>query len=623
VSQLKKYQSILKVRFYVLYGLYGLLFCILLIGLGYRQLILGSSYQKKQELQSLRRIVQPGTRGTIYDRNGKVLAGSKPRYSAVLYLSELRRDLLKAYRKHAQLAKLKGLKISRKVLEQEARYAVVSQYAEEVKALLGCDFVLDPKQVETHFQQRLLLPFVLIQELTLEQYARLSEKVPVSSPLQVLVDSVRYYPNGSSASHVIGYVTTSMEAPDIDIPGESLATFSFKSQQGKAGLEKQFDDYLQGGSGGFIWVVDPAGFQYDLVYNQPAFEGKHLFCSLDIELQKIAERALDDMKGSVVVIHVPTSEVLVLASKPDYDLNQLATHLPQSVYEEMNRKGAWLNRAIQGLYPPGSPFKLIATAAFFRQGIIKTNTIIDCPGFLNVGDRKFRCLARFGHGEVGIVEALSKSCNVFFYESALKLGGDGLVAEARLFGLHEPTGIELPYETRNMLVPSSDWKQRKGLGKWMSGDTTNMCIGQGYLLVTPLQMAAFGAALAANQMRIHPTIIHEPKSLIQPTTCKPEPTGLTNEQYQLIIQGMIQATQSGTAKRIHIPGVAVAAKTGTSQVKYQGKDLDIAWFLGFAPADNPQIVVVVALESQEVDSYYGGKTAAPVANTIMQAYFNL
>ena len=606
-------------RLFLFYPIFFLLFCALIAGLAWRQIIQKESFESQEVLQSMRRILNPGTRGNIYDRNGKLLVGNRPVFSAVAYLGALKDDLRKEYYTCVKLAKQKHSKIDFNAVRKEARLNVLQRHLDTINSIIGRNEKIKLKDLERHFSQRLLLPFPLIQDLSPEEYARLTEQIPVDAPIQLFTDSARYYPYGPADAHVLGYVGTTLNIPEDGVPGKELTTFSLRGKVGKAGMEAFFDEKLQGTSGGDVWKVDPVGYQFQHVAHKAASQGAPIITSIDIDLQLTAEKALGDHTGAVVVLDVNTGEVLTMVSHPTYDLNELTPFIPQATYEAINDKGAWLNRATQGLYPPGSPFKLITTIAGMKANLIDEHTITDCKGKHYVGNRAFHCDRRSGHGLLNVEESIAKSCNILFYQTSLDIGNMALAEQAREFGLGEPTGIEIPFESSHTLVPDSDWKQNKQLGKWMPGDTTNMSIGQGYLLSTPLQMACFMASLARGETRTYPTLIHAPENHTQSSRQKSSPIGLSQEQYQMLLNGMEKATLEGTARRATLSNVRIASKTGTSQAWYQGKRRNIAWHAGFAPADNPTIAIVVMVEETEDDNNYGGgRTTSPIAKKVLR-----
>ena len=597
------------------------MFLFLGVGLAWRQLIQGKEYSVREKHQSQRRILQPGARGNILDRNGKLLVGNRPRFSAVVHLNELRSEFREEYIKQVRQMRDAGQSRSRYTLQREARAFVIQRYLDQLNVLLGHAKTVDSRELERHFSARLLLPFPLMKDLTLQEYGFLTEQLSTKSPIQIYATSARYYPYGSAASHTLGYVVSTDAISEEGVPGGDIRTFSFKGKTGKSGLERFFEADLSGESGGEVWTVDPAGFQYEEpVAQKIPIKGEDLTISLDIDLQIIAEKALGDKKGAIVAIEVGTGEVLVLASKPDYDLSKFSPYLPSAVVEDINERGAWLNRAIQGLYPPGSTFKMITALAALDKHIVNFQDTVNCVGVHRIGDLLFSCNARYGHGEVDLAQAITHSCNVYFYEVGVETGIKNISAEARRFHLNEPTGIELSYETKRMVIPDREWKKERGFGPWWPGDTANTSIGQGFLLVTPLQMATFMASLARGETFVQPTLRHNVSP--SPSAVSSEPLNIPREQYAQLMAAMQNVVETGTGKLARIEGLPIAGKTGTAQVRARGKKLTLGWFICFAPVENPQIALCVMLEGVDPqDGYTGGGTAAPIAKTILEKYF--
>jgi penicillin-binding protein 2 len=606
---------------------------ILLAGLVYRQLILGNWYSRQEQRQSLRRIVTPGPRGNIYDRHGRLLAGNKARFSLVVYLGELRSEFRRQY--IAQVKQARALAEAgtaplplQAELSQKARYTVLQRYLDQVNAILNppVPYTVEAKTLEKHFRQRLLLPMTLIDDLSPEAFARLVEHLPVQSPLQLCTESVRSYPYGSLACHALGTLATPTQGVTDGVGsldegfGLPLATFGRSAKTGATGLERSFDAWLQGNAGIEVWQVDPAGFQHRRMHHQPSSQGQALYTSLDLDLQLVAEQALGKYRGAVVLLHIPSGEVLAMASHPGYDLNALSPRIGQETYARIEAQGGWINRAIQGVYAPGSPFKIVTALAALRHGATTPQATCTCTGYYLVGKRPFPCLRRWGHGTLDLKGALCVSCNPFFYEQALKLGIDAFSQEIQRLGFGQKTGIELPFETPYTLVPDPAWKKKRGLGGWSAGDTANLSIGQGYMLVSPLQMVCFMAAFARQETRIQPTILHRSAS------CSAgEPLGLDAASYASMVEGLEMAALQGTARRAAVPGVRIGGKTGTAQVKVKkGQELDLAWFLGYGPVDKPQVAIVVVVEEKDYeDDFWGGSTAAPIAQKVLSRYFAL
>jgi penicillin-binding protein 2 len=606
---------------------------VLLSGLAWRQLIARDEYQEIEKRQTERRVLKPGPRGDIYDRNGNLLVGNRPHYSAVVYLDNLRPEFRKEYSKimNSERARIdyeyentpekerpEGVpNPNYNKLQWVARQNVINRYINEINRVTGRSDSISESKLIRHFNEQLLLPLPLVEDLRPDQYARLVEQIPVHSPIQIHTETARYYPYGTAAAHTLGYVQN--VNPDAsEIPKDGIKTYTFKTKRGKTGLERSFDKLLSGSTGMEMWRVDPLGFQDTRLEMVPPKQGKDLITSIDIDLQLAAETALGERTGAVIALDVHTGEVLTIVSHPTYDLNSLSPFIPRNTFDEINERGAWLNRTLQLSYPPGSTFKLITSIAGLRNGTIDAHTLHDCQGIFRLGNSLKRCHARYGHGAVDLQTAIGNSCNVFYYAEGLRMGIDVLSAEAKRFGLDQKTGIEAPFETSRLVVPGKDWKKSKGLGGWVPGDTANTAIGQGFLLVTPLQMATVIASIARGETRTQPTLRALSREEAMQVNHGGEPIGLTPSQKQLLWEGMERVIgEGGTGRLVQIEGLRIAGKTGTADFRAHGEDVNLAWFVGFAPVENPQIAVAVMVEGTKAsDSYHGGSTAGPVAKDI-------
>jgi penicillin-binding protein 2 len=502
-------------------------------------------------------------------------------------------------------------------LQWVARQNVIQGYVDTINTITGRDDTISSRKIIRHFNEQLLLPLPLIEDLTADQYARLIEQVPVQSPIKIHTGTARYYPFGVAAAHTLGYVQN--VNPDADeIPDDGIKTFTFQTSRGRTGLERSFDASLSGRTGWELWRVDPLGFQDTLLDQETPKQGENLVTSIDIDLQLAAETALGERTGAAVALDVKTGEVLAIASHPSYDLNDLSPFIPRATFDEINERGAWLNRSLQLSYPPGSTFKLLTSIAGMRHGTITMETEHDCQGVFRVGNRIFRCHARNGHGVVDEAAAIEGSCNVFYYAEGLRMGIDVLSAEAKRFGLSERTGIEVPYETGRLVVPSKEWKREHVGAGWVPGDTANTAIGQGFLLVTPLQMATVIASIARGETRTRPTMRALTDSEAGRVQHGGEPIGLSPAQRAELWEGMERVIgPDGTGRLVQIDGLRIGGKTGTADFRAHGEEVNLAWFVGFAPIEDPQIAVAVMVEGTSArDSFHGGSTAGPVAKDI-------
>ena len=599
-------------------------------GLIHQQLLRSDIEGEKEKVQSQRRIVVPGPRGNIYDREGRLLVGNRPRFAVVLNLDELRSEfraeyiaIRKAYRAAGDIDLPNSSQMS-----EIARFSVVDRYLQHINRYLGRTNDLNDRNLRRHFSAQRMLPFTLIDDLEPGEYARLIEQLPVNSPLQVYTTSTRYYPHGAAAAHVLGYVSRNRDIEiDESFPGADLMTFKMPGSHGRNGIEAQFDAQLQGEAGGTIYRVDPSGYRVESLNRRLPVQGNNLVTSLDIDLQLAAEQSMRETEmtnGAAVAIDVNTGEVLTMASMPGYDLNDFTPSLTQAVAADINERQAWQNRALQGLYPPGSAFKILVTIAGMRSSLIGPETETNCTGYFKVGRRLAPCHDGHAHGVIQTHTAIARSCNVFYYHHGLEMGIESIAAEARRFGFGTTTGLELPHETRKTLIPDPNWKQERRGQRWVPGDTANVSIGQGDVLVTPLQMATFVASVARGQTRTHPSILHVPNREPQ----RSSPIGLSVEDYSTLLQGMEECTQAsarGTARLAFsidpIPNLRVAGKTGTAQKRTPEGTINFAWFIGFAPVDRPEIAVAVMIEGDTPGEETGGGTyAAPVAKAMIKEW---
>jgi penicillin-binding protein 2 len=618
----KKYQS----RLWIFYAILGQIIVILYCGLFFRQLIESESHAAKEKIQNQRRILTPGPRGNLLDREGRVLVANKSKFSAVVFLSEnqVQKAFSDSYRSMVRDYRERGEKIkSYSELRILSRANVLQSYLKGVNELIGRHEEVDATAITRHLNVNPLLPYPLIDNLVPEEFAILLESLPVESPVQVYVSNMRHYPYENAATHALGYVGYSPLEVQSDMPGSELRTFATKGTYGRNGIEKRFDEQLQGKTGSEIWVVDPSGYQVESVQREYPRKGRDIELSIDIDLQLAGEAGYDlyGDKGALVAIDIDRMEVLAMLSRPDYNLNQTTPFISNKVFKEISDNQAWENKALRGLYPPGSPFKLITAIAGLKAGKIDDNTIFECDGSHRVGGRNFPCMGR--HGEIDLRTAIEKSCNEYFYRVGLETGVDNLSREAIYLRLNEPTHIDLPNETRGMLTPSREWKKNRFGEPWYPGDTANMSIGQGALTVTPLQMALMVASVAKNQVYSHPSILKQsPEQLARRPA--PKPLGLPENLHKAIIDGMDRAVSpTGTARAAIIKGVNIGGKTGTAQINKKDGNLELAWFVGFAPIEDPKIAVVALVEGQELNvSFGGGQYAAPMARYVLEAFFD-
>ncbi len=577
-----------------------------LLAVLWRQYFCYNLYDKLNQRQCLRRILYPGQRGRIYDRFGNVLADNKDSYCLYVDLNYFR----------TRLANFSKTNKDSSALAEQLWALVHDALLPYSKKVGPIPFNISKKTIYTHYQQNALLPLAISKHLTKQAYASLLETLPVDGPFQVGVEKIRHYPYGRSACHVIGYVTRTPQLTHDNLPGEDLRTFFLPKQKGKTGVEAYYDDQLSGLNGGDIWRVSPSGQEQDCLISLPSKDGDDIHLTLDIHLQQVCEQALKDRQGSVIVLDVNSGDVLSLVSKPDFDLNQLTPSISRKTFQEITEQGAWLNRAIQGLYPPGSTFKLISLSALMKSGVVNEHSQFTCEGSYLIGNRTFHCHNRQGHGLLDVTRAIQTSCNPFIYHFALACGPTRIYQEACEFGLNSPTKIDLPYETSNTLVPSETWKKNHLYESWTDGDTANFSIGQGFLRITPLQLPCVAASLAKNQKNLTPHVCLD--APIPPTKTKPL---MPEKNWQLLLKGMESSVEAGTSRFAYIQGLKSAVKTGTSQVKIAGTHTyaHIGWLIGFAPVQAPKIAFCIMIEQKDLtENFWGSHVCGPVAREILQ-----
>jgi penicillin-binding protein 2 len=449
--------------------------------------------------------------------------------------------------------------------------------------------------------------------------AAIEEHMTTLRGVSFQVESKRVYPTPAHASHLLGY---RREISDIQL---SDANDSYRQGDlvGVAGLEARYEQKLRGIKGFEYVSVNSKGqiigsFE-DGKRDVTAKEGDDLLLSVDVGLQAFAESLLTNYSGAIVAIDPNDGGILALASKPDYDPSIMSGVTPADLWAELqtNPSKPLYNRATLTRYPPGSTFKMVLASAALQEGVIDENFRIHCTGGFRFGNRVFKDL--HVHGSVNIVEAIQKSCNVFFYQLMLKVGFDKWTEYGRRFGFGQMTNTDTGEETTGLLPSTQYYDSRYGKGRWTQGFLISLAIGQGEVGVSPLQMARYASALANGGIVYRP---HAVEMVRNKDTKKVEVVphdstllGLSPHVMDLIREGMQRVVHApgGTGALARIPGVVSAGKTGTAENPH-GKDH--AWYIGFAPFDNPKIAVAVLLEN----SGYGGTKAAPLAGMVMERY---
>ncbi len=545
----------------------------------FMQVIFYQYYDRLARGNRIRVIPQEGPRGFIYDRTGEILAYNRPAY----HVNFMKEDSPNPEKTLSVLSRLTGIPLN---------------------------------NIKKRWQSEGEIPFraVRILDSIHRNTADIIDSHHSDMPgVAVEVEFKRFYPKRNVLSHVLGYVSAS----------SGFQANQLRSNQrlsgrvvGQTGLEESYNQQLLGTDGGHQVEVDHLGRDLRLLDKPvPAVAGKELRISIDVNLQQYARDLLADKKGVILLSQVATGKILTMVSSPDYDPNVFVRGIAQQEWKDItdDDQAALINRAIQGLYPPGSTFKMAVALAALEEGLIDGKSTFYCPGHYLLRGRRRYCWLKKGHGVVNLRQAIARSCNVFFYNLGIQLKGERLAQYARLLGFGRTSSLELPSEKKG-LVPDPQWKKKTTGQPWFEGDDINYAIGQGYLNVTPIQLLGYIQFFASRGSVSHPTLLNfaadtnsQPADLFKP------------QHLEMIRQGMLDAVNHvGTAGRARTSLFQVAGKTGTSQVqgrRYRGvnKLLPHSIFIGYAPAALPELAVVVIVEHGKE----GGLVAAPFARKML------
>lgn len=575
---------------------FAVTFALLWLLSGFWQLQVQSPerYLKRAEENYTKSLRMPATRGRLLDREGRVLVGNTTRFNVLL--SKLLYDS-----KNLPLIE-QGLNISGEEILRKLEYSASNKEPQQRSVTL--------KEHLTHSE----IAFVEAHRIELPE-------------LELSKSQKRLYPKEGLASHVVGYLG---EISDTELEELKFIHHEPGSEIGKAGLERQYNSVLGGVDGVRVVVTDSLGKERQVFEHLTAKPGKDIQLTLDLDLQAVSELAMEDRTGAVIALDPRNGEVLALVSTPNYFPEQFVDGIPTHIWKELidHPDKPFFNRAIQAQLAPGSIFKPVIALAAQEQGIVDSEFSVVCRGGANFYGRYFRCHRTAGHGRVTLYEALAQSCDVFFYELGSKLGIDQIEKYSRLVGLGVATGIDLPNEKQG-LVPSTRWKIRFLREKWYPGETISVSIGQGALTVTPIQMAyAIGGLVTGGEWHRPHLIPWEVLGGLSEDFKPPQPKRISLDPtaVQEIVRGLWGVVNDGgTGTRAQLPGYEICGKTGTAQVvsrRLQLKSTEIghkdnAWFVGFAPCQQPEIVVVSLLEHGE-----HGHLAAPIVRDVIKTYFD-
>ena len=562
-------------------------FLFLVSGFWVLQIRDGDTNSKLAERNRMKTVPMLAPRGRMLDRDGRTLVENHATYT---------------------------LMISRETLKPE--------HIDGIAAGLR----MEPTELRDRLERIRLLPryqpLIVKQQMDAADLAFAESHSDASAypELQIVENYRRLYPRDGLGAHVLGYVA---QISEQELNSASFAHFSQGDLIGKTGLERQYNDGLTGIDGERRVLVDSSGRERNVLASKPAVPGKDLQLTLDLDLQVVAELALEGRRGAVVALDPRNGEVLAMVSRPAYDLNAFAAGVSSEYWKQLNSSGdnPLMNRAIQAQFAPGSTFKPIMALAGLEAGVLDASQTIRCPGGGYFHGRYFNCDLKTGHGNVDLHSALVHSCDVFFYNLGDRLGIDRIAQFAESVGIGKKTGIDLPNEAEG-LMPSSKWKLRTQHEQWYAGETISVAIGQGAITMTPVQLAVAMGGLARGGVWNKPHLVKADDAI------ETHRMTFSADNLAAVTAGMWGVVnEGGTGALARIEGVELSGKTGSAQrvsndLRKSGKlgkteMLDNGWFVGFAPRENPEIVVAALLEGGE-----HGRLAAPIARDIVKSYFD-
>lgn len=595
------------------------IFTVFVVRLFQLQILEGEALASRSQANYVRTVRLEAQRGTIVDREGRTIAASRLAYGLDVIPNEIRNP----WRTYSVLGSILGQ---------------------------------DPKAISEKVGQprgrRRFQPVTLSKDLAPEERAQVEAHRYAMPGVELKRQPLRDYVYGSLAAQTLGTIG---QIGPAELAKEAYADYRSDETIGKTGLEVTNERHLRGSAGGENLVVDVAGREIDKIDMIEPTPGGRLVLTLDLDLQRVAEEVFKaplppagakidplalppaDYMGALVALDPNNGDVLAIVSAPSYDANAFAGGVDRETWGDLNRH-EWRplrNRAIAGVYPPGSTYKPIVAAAGLAEGVIDATTVVTCPGHFRLGRRTYRCWKRGGHGPVDLEKALAESCDVYFYELGKTLGVETLARYARLFGLGRPTGLPIRGEVGG-LVPTPEWKMRVRGERWIDGETISLSIGQGANLTTPIQLAVAYAVIANGGNLIEPRIVLRQETwdgevLQEEPTIIRERNVIAQPILDLVIRGLQSVVMgpTGTGRRARVPGITVAGKSGTTQVvsldlieglepeEVPLKYRDHALFAAFAPVESPEIVVVAVAEH----AGGGGSVAAPMVQKVLAEYF--
>ncbi|MEZ5312898.1 MAG: penicillin-binding protein 2 [Thermoanaerobaculia bacterium] len=585
MERIGEHKEALVGRVRVVSGVVGVLIAALAGAFWFVQIVKGSHYRDLAENNRLRRMAVKAPRGTIVDRNGRVLVENLPSYNLLL---------------------------------DRSRAANVAESLRFASPILGRPLPALEELLQRYRSLPKFQPVLLGEGLSLEQVARVEVEELSHPEFLVEVSHRRLYRLGFHAAHVLGYLGEA-RPDEVADPKEHLVVGDWV---GRRGIERSYDGRLRGEDGEQVVVVDSRGQPVEELGREMGRPGELVRLTLDAELQQESERQLEGKVGAIVALDPRNGEIRALVSSPSFDPNLFARRLAVDDWKALidDPFRPLQNRALQSAYPPGSTFKVIVAAAGLAEGVIDTRDSVYCAGVKTYYKRPTHCWKAGGHGHMTLESALKNSCDIFFYDLGQKLGIERIARYARMFDLGQATGIDLDGE-RSGLVPDPEWSLRARRRAWYPGETISASIGQGALLTTPIQLATVFAAFANGGRLVTP-------HLVEGADAPSHPLPLPATVLDPIRRGLWKVVNDkGTGQAAYVAGAEIAGKTGTTQVvthtAFEDSSLrpweerNHAWFASYAPFSNPTIVIVVFIEH----GGQGSRAAAPVAKALYEKFF--
>jgi penicillin-binding protein 2 len=564
-----------------------LVFLVLLFSFWKIQILDHKKYWKQSEANRIREMTMAPQRGLIKDRNGEILATN-----------------------------IASFKVS--IIRENCRD--FEESCQKVSTLLELEPEVLKERIDRFKNLPLFQPVVVKDNLSIEEVSKVKARTMEFPELIIQSEPKRYYPYKSLAAHVIGYLQ------EIS-PVEMRSLYKDREQGdlvGKTGIEREYEERLVGRKGRILEVVDSVGREREEISRIDPTPGEDISLTVDFRLQKKAEELLEGREGAVVILKPDNGEILALASFPTFDPNKFINRFTPDEWMDLIQSPQFPleNRAIRGLYAPGSIFKLVLALGALESKIVNEWKTYYCSGSVRLYGHPRACWFRGGHGSMNLYDGIKNSCNIYFYQIGKTMGINQIAHYARMLGFGEKTGIDLPGEKIG-LVPDPDWKKRVRNEPWYPGETISVSIGQGPITVTPLQVAVYTACIANRGKRVNP-YLYKRKTLLREES---DPVAIQKDTFEKVIRGMWRSVNDGgTGRGSRVEDFNVCGKTGSTQVvsSTTAEKLGLkskivkthSWFTGFAPKDNPQIVVTVLVEYGGM----GGATAAPIAGELFRLF---